>query len=345
MTRAAKSGKVQALRFAQGDKTSGTAEEQVQTPRLAALARGVIGSAVTPSAVEGSAPHAPHAREREAITVGALVTRLAQIIGSTEQARDLLSLLHSQPRHWITLSRESVLSEKDVASALNAAERLAAGAPIQYAAGRAAFRHLVLAVDERVLIPRPETELLVDLVLDAVRDRPGGIAVDVGTGSGAIAVALATEGRFERVIGTDISRDALAVARTNVFQGAGANVAPVELRHGALLEPVLERGLSAIVSNPPYISHAEAGGLPSSVRDWEPAVALFSEDNGLATTLQLVRAAAVALAPNGVLALEGDMRRMTAVADAAASSGFADVRVLKDLTGRDRFVVARRREE
>src|SRR5207237_808935 len=96
------------------------------------------------------------------------------------------------------------------AAARRAADKRAAGAPFAYAAGRAAFRHLTLDVDERVLIPRQETEVLVDEVLGAVGDAPGGVAVDIGTGSGAIALALASEGPFARVIATDVSVDALA---------------------------------------------------------------------------------------------------------------------------------------
>jgi release factor glutamine methyltransferase len=170
--------------------------------------------------------------------------------------------------------------------------------------------------------------------------------VDVGTGSGAIALALATEGRFEQVIATDLSLDALEVARINAERYADRSCAGIELRHGALLGPVPERGLRAVVSNPPYISFAEAAALPASVRNWEPAVALFSASNGLAMTAQLVTDAADALGPLGVLALEVDVQRATAVAELATFTGaYVDVQVLPDLTGRERFVVARKREE
>jgi len=118
------------------------------------------------------------------------------------EARELLAAVHDMPRHWPTLEQATPVSADEWGRALHAAERRASGAPLQYAAGRASFRHLTLDVDERVLIPRPETELLIDIVLDALRGEPGGIAVDVGTGSGAIALALANEGQFDRVIGT-----------------------------------------------------------------------------------------------------------------------------------------------
>ena len=286
------------------------------------------------------------------LSVAALVAEMAAMLAPSlggealTEARELLALLHDQPRHWPSLARDVALSARSCDAARHAARRRASGAPIQYAAGRAAFRHFTLDVDERVLIPRPETEQLVDIVLERTRDARGGVAVDVGTGSGAIAMSLASEGRFARVIGTDVSLDALAVARANADRFAGRWCAVLELRHGSLLGPVPETGLRAIVSNPPYISFEEAAALPAAVRDWEPAVALFSAQDGMAATTRLVRDAAPALAPHGVLALEVDMRRAVAVAELARLHGaYEDVHVILDLTGRERFVVARRREE
>ena len=286
-------------------------------------------------------------------TLGALAQAMAEALlataGSTSdarrEARELLAALHDMPRHWVAVERDSVVDQADWTRALRAVARRAAGAPIQYAAGQACFRHLTLDVDERVLIPRPETEQLVEIVLDATADEVGGIAVDVGTGSGAIALALASEGRFERVIGTDISSDALEVAAANLARCAPSLRTPVELRGGSLLRPVHERSLRAVVSNPPYISTAEAGDLPASVRDWEPAVALFSGADGMSTTAELVREASVALGAGGLLALEVDARRASIAAELVATHGaYEQVRVLLDLTGRERFVVARRRE-
>ena len=278
--------------------------------------------------------------------VGDVVARMAATMGSRDEARELLALLHDMPRHWPSVARNEPMSVSDAEAATAAAIRRASGMPLEYAAGRAAFRHLTLHVDARVLIPRPETEVLVDIVLELTRHETGGTAVDVGTGSGAIAIALATEGTFARVIATDLSLDALAIARGNAARYAHASTTTLELRHGSLLGPVTERGLRAVVSNPPYIAFAEAAALPSAVRDWEPPVALFSADDGMAATARLVRDAAGLLAPHGVLALEVDARRAATVAALAVSHGaYADVRVVQDLTGRERFVVARRREE
>ena len=287
--------------------------------------------------------------EPSARTVAALVREMSLLLEQSfggeavPEARELLSALHDKPRHWPTVEQGQAVGDADWSRALQAAARRANGAPMQYAAGQAAFRHLTLAVDERVLIPRPETERLVDLVLDGLHDTPGGIVVDVGTGSGAIAIALASEGRADRIIGTDVSLDALEVARANVARCAPLLRAPVEMRAGSLLAAVPERPLRAVVSNPPYISWHERDALPSSVRDWEPAVALFSEADGMAVTARLVREAGSALEAEGLLALEVDVRRASVVAELVATHGAYDrVQVVLDLTGRERFVVARR---
>jgi release factor glutamine methyltransferase len=157
-------------------------------------------------------------------------------------------------------------------------------------------------------------------------------------------LALASESGFSHVVATDISLDAIAVARRNASALAGALRASVEFRHGSLLTPVHDVRPTLIVSNPPYIAFGEADALPSSVRDWEPALALVSGDNGMAVTTALLRDAATVLEPGGVLALEVDTRRASLVAElAAVDDRYEDVAVRLDLTGRERFVFARRR--
>jgi len=220
-----------------------------------------------------------------------------------------------------------------------AAERRAAGEPMAYAVGSAPFRHLVLAVDARVLIPRPETEVVVEEALRAVAQRPGGTAVDIGTGSGAIALSLATEGRFDRVVATDLSADALDVARANAARLAP--LVPVEFRQGADCAP-LDGQARVIVSNPPYIAYEEAVALPASVRDWEPATALFAPDHGMARYQALLSEAGPYLEPEGVLVLEVDSQRAGETAALAAQLGWRHVRLVRDLTGRDRVLVAHR---
>ncbi|MCU0617607.1 MAG: peptide chain release factor N(5)-glutamine methyltransferase [Gemmatimonadaceae bacterium] len=216
------------------------------------------------------------------------------------------------------------------------------GMPMAYAVGVAPFRHLELAVDPRVLIPRPETEIVVEHALRVCADRAGGVAVDIGTGSGAIALSLAQEGRFDAVIATDISVDALTVAQANAARSADVLRCPVTFRHGSDLAPLVGERVRLIVSNPPYIAHAEADALPSAVRDWEPVTALFAAHDGMARYAAIVSAAPAVLEDGGWLVFECDARRAHQVAALFdAAEGWRDVLVFPDLTGRDRVCVGR----
>lgn len=283
-------------------------------------------------------------------TIGDLVAELAEHLAdgaipeAREEARDLVAALLDVPRFWPSMHREAPADASLREAALSAAAMRARGAPFAYAAGRAAFRHLTLDVDARVLIPRQETEHLVELVLQAdAATRRGGLAIDIGTGSGAIALALATEGRFERIIATDVSSDALVVARRNVELVSGALRAPVELRHGSLFAPVRRERARLVVSNPPYIALGEAGTLPASVRDWEPCLALFGGADGMAAVAALIHGAPAILEPGGLLALEVDARRASLAAELAACDGrYEEVCIRLDLAGRERFLFARR---
>lgn len=262
--------------------------------------------------------------------------------GGQREATDIVAGLLDVPRSWVAMNRDAPAAAGFEAAAMSASRRLAAGVPIAYAVGRAAFRHLTLSVDERVLIPRPETEVLVDVVLDRCVEQSAVVA-DIGTGSGAIALSLAFERSFGRVIATDISIDALAVARNNHERLGATLKSPVELRHGSVLAPLSGEKLDAIISNPPYISFTEAAELPPGVRDWEPAVALMAAADGLSVTRQLVRDAPDYLNADGLLAMEVDTRRAGVVAEMLLVDGrYREVEVLTDLTGRERFVAARR---
>jgi release factor glutamine methyltransferase len=214
---------------------------------------------------------------------------------------------------------------------------------VQYAEGKAYFRHLELHVDERVLIPRPETEVVVDWAL-TLAGSAGGAAVDIGTGSGAIALSLALEGSFERVIATDVSSDAIEAAAANLARLAPTLRAPVELRLGSFLAPVLGIGARLLVSNPPYIAAAELQSLPANVRGWEPPLALLSGSDGMAATATIIEGAHLVLAPGGWLVLETDSNRAKAAESLArAQDRFCEIAVHPDLTGRDRVLVARLR--
>jgi release factor glutamine methyltransferase len=216
--------------------------------------------------------------------------------------------------------------------------------PIQYILGRTSFRELELDTDPRVLIPRPETEELVEAVLawTAEWGREDLTALDVGTGSGAVALSLLHEGAFRRVVATDVSSGALDVASANAKRlGHGERV---EFRRGSVLEPVRpgER-FDVIVSNPPYVAEEEFDSLEPEVREWEPREALVAVDGGRAILDALVDGAGDVLGPGGLLALEVGWTQASGVAERIRGlSGFEGPEVLRDLQGRERIVLARR---
>lgn len=218
--------------------------------------------------------------------------------------------------------------------------------PLQYVLGHAAFRELDLLVDRRALIPRPETELLVGEVLEWARARGGGLEVlEIGTGSGAIALSLAVEGRLARIVATDVSEDALALARANAERCGVAEA--VEFRAGSLYS-VLGAGerFDVIVSNPPYVASAARAELAPEVRDWEPETSLFAGPTGFEVLWPLVDGAAPRLRAGGILALEVGFGQARAVAARIAGTGrFAEARIVRDLAGHERVVVAERRAE
>lgn len=238
----------------------------------------------------------------------------------------------------VWLRRETPAPVEAAARFRAAVRRRAAGVPFAYVVGTAAFRTLELAIDERALIPRPETEGLVDLVLQWERGaRSGGMVADIGTGSGCIALALASEGSFERVFATDVSEAAAALARENVARVSPA--VPVEVRVGDLLAPIDGLRCRAIVANPPYLTEGEWTVLEPDVRDYEPAIALASGPDGLDATRRLLADAREALEPGGLLAMEIDERRAPEVRGLAQAAGW-QVRIHPDLFGRPRYALA-----
>lgn len=281
-------------------------------------------------------------------TIGDLLAGCAAMLESEgiqdaqREAREIVAAVLDVPRFWAAANAVTDASPDVARAVISAAMKRAAGAPLAYAVGRAAFRHLTLDVDERVLIPRVETEVLVERVLERFTGNTHTVA-DIGTGSGAIALSLAFEAAIDRVIGTDVSLDALAVASQNAAKLSPALKSAVEFRHGSLLAPLAGERLDAIVCNPPYISFAEIGELPPDVRDWEPSLALLCPQDGLSVTREIIRRAPDLLRPKGFLALEVDTRRASSVAESIAVDGRYDgIEVLLDLTGRERFVFARR---
>jgi len=231
----------------------------------------------------------------------------------------------------------------------HAVEQRSSGVPFAYAVGRTGFRTLDLQIDPRALIPRPETEGLVELVLRAMRETGNGkgetwgAVADIGTGCGGIALALAVEGAFERVIAVERSPQAAALARENV--ALVRPPVPVEVREGDLLGPLAGERYRAIVSNPPYLTEAEYAALDPAVRLFEPREALVSGADGLTATRALLEGAAALLEPGGWVVLEIDERRADAARALARRHGWSRVAVYDDLFGRPRFLLAGLDEE
>jgi release factor glutamine methyltransferase len=235
------------------------------------------------------------------------------------------------------LHRDESKSPELLARYRDAVGQLERGVPFAYAVGRVGFRTLDLAVDRRALIPRPETEGLVELVL--ARCATGRVA-DIGTGCGCIALALAVEGQFEEVVAVERSGGAAALARENVERVSPKT--PVEIREGNLLAPLVDKGTRyrVIVSNPPYLTEDEYAELDASVRKFEPPEALMSGADGLDVTRQLFASAAALLEPGGLLALEIDERRGDAVRSLADEHGWPSVEIHSDLFGCPRYALA-----
>ena len=241
---------------------------------------------------------------------------------------------------------DELVSERSAQHLQSMLARYAAGEPLQYVMGRWAFRRLDLLVDSRVLIPRPETELLVEHVtryaLQKIRDVGRGVTIaDLGTGSGAVGLSLLHELPFEsaEVWMTDVSEDALHVARANAA-GVGRNAVGARFGHGhwyAALSEDLRGSLDAIVSNPPYIATGDPL-VGDSVLKWEPHNALFAGADGLSDLRVIVSGATDWLVPGGLLAVEMGFTQGTEVSQLFTSAGFTKVSVHKDLAGLDRFV-------
>jgi len=220
--------------------------------------------------------------------------------------------------------------------------RRLSGEPVQYVLGRWPFRSLDLLVDRRVLIPRPETEVLVDLALAELRattvSRP--VVVDLGTGSGAIALSVAMESPSAQVVATDLNPEALLVARANLA-GVGTVAVRVSICEGSWFDALPDHligNVDLVLSNPPYVSETEV--LPDSVRDWEPESALVAGTRGIECVEQILLGSPRWLGPEGSVILEMASDQTVPAVELARLSGYGTVRVEKDLTGRPRFVVA-----
>jgi release factor glutamine methyltransferase len=278
----------------------------------------------------------------------ALRSALAALASSPtprSDAEELLSRLLGSSRAQLNLLGARPLTRAESARLGAWFTRRAAHEPVQYITGRAAFRDLDLAVDPRVLIPRPETEGLVEAVLEVLRaEAPRSVAprvLDLGTGSGAIALALAAEWPAVVVTATDASAGALEVARANAAALELAGRVRFLLGHWFEAVGAGER-FEVVVSNPPYIATGERDDLPDDVRSFEPGQALFSGASGLDDAREIVEQAPRHLAPGGLLALELAEDRAHQVAGwFRGAPAWQAVEVRDDLARRPRYLLAR----
>lgn len=266
--------------------------------------------------------------------------------GAETDAAELVSRLLGLTRGELHLQRNRVLTPGESVALERWIARRAGGEPVQYITGRAAFRGIDLAVDRNVLIPRPETEGLVEAVLEVLRmeSAPGTRprVLDLGTGSGAIACAIAAERPDAIVTATDASPGALAVARANAeslrLDGR------IRFLEGDWFEPIGDDDrFEVIVSNPPYIATGEWDELPLDVRAFEPHPALFSGSTGLEALREIVDEAPRHLVSAGWLALElAESRAAEVESWLTGAHSWAEVRLLDDLSGQPRVLLARR---
>ena len=253
-------------------------------------------------------------------------------------AEFLLVHVLDKPRSWLFAHRDERATAEQAATFDALVRRRAKGEPVAYLTGQRGFWRFDLAVTPATLIPRPETELLVELALERLpTDRALRVA-DLGTGSGAIALALAHERPRARVTATDASVSALAVAQANA---AALRLGNVEFGHGDWYTPLGDACFDLIASNPPYIAsgdpHLEEGDLR-----YEPASALSSGTDGLDAIRAIAGGALAHLMPGGWLLLEHGWDQGEAVRELLCAAGFAQVRTERDLEGRDRVTLGRR---
>lgn len=269
-------------------------------------------------------------------TIKQLITDGEQALAGSDSARldaeILLALAINNTRTWLYTWPEYVPSLPEQHMYLDLLRRRQDGEPIAYLVHRKEFWGLDLKVNRHVLIPRPETELLVQTVLDALAGNLAARVADLGTGSGAVALALASGRPQWQVVATDISADALALAKENADR---LDIDNVSFLQGEWLAPLEGMTLDAIVANPPYIAEGDPHLGQGDVR-FEPVHALVSADNGLADIRQIAADSPPCLAAGGWLMLEHGFEQGAAVREIFAAAGFSDVTTHRDLAGHER---------
>ncbi len=266
-------------------------------------------------------------------------------LGSPNDARRIVERASGFDGAEYHLRLDDAVTVRSAAHFEQMVERRATGEPLQYVLGAWSFRTLDLYVDSRVLIPRPETEVVVEVAMAELRHlaRTSAVALDLGTGSGAIALSLAREVVGIEVWAVDRSPDALAVARANLagLGRAGARVRLVEGSWFEPLPPILRGRIDLVVANPPYVAEAEVDDLAPEVAHWEPRAALVSGPTGLEQIAAIVEAAPRWLNRPGALVVEIAPHQRAAAISLARDAGFDPVDVRPDLAGRARVLVGR----
>jgi release factor glutamine methyltransferase len=279
------------------------------------------------------------------VTWRQLWSETADAVGDRNQARWLCEVASASVDGDEFLARlDEPATERMVSHLDTMVARVRTGEPLQYVLGEWSFRHITLSVDRRVLIPRPETELVAEIAIGlAGQCEPTRTVADLGTGSGAIGLSMAFElpRQGTEVWITDASVDAIDVARANLA-GIGPAAANVRVAHGSWFE-ALPHGLQfdVIVSNPPYVA-VGSPDLDRTVGEWEPPSALLAGADGLDDIRVLAAGALDRLRPGGALVLEIGADQGRAVEDVLRRAGLVDVEIRKDLSERDRVAIARR---
>jgi release factor glutamine methyltransferase len=276
-------------------------------------------------------------------TVGELWAQTTEAVGARHEARWLVEVATALDGGELDAALDEPVTERMVAHLDAMVARYRAGEPLAYVLGRWSFRHVDLAVDRRVLIPRPETELVAGVAIElAAAVQPTRQVADLGTGSGAVGLALATELPLAgtTVWLTDASADALDVARANLA-GIGRAAINVRVAEGEWFTALpVGAPFDVIVSNPPYVAD-DSADLAPDVSEWEPAAALFAGPDGLDDIRVLIAGAPDHLTSEGWLVLEIGHDQGAAVRALFERHGYRDVEIRPDLAGRDRIALAR----
>jgi release factor glutamine methyltransferase len=260
------------------------------------------------------------------------------------EAELLLADMLGMKRIDLYVSFQRAMSKQELELHKSRVLKRASGAPVQYITGKTSFMGYPIVVDQRVLIPRPETEVLVEEAARFARHTAATNALELGTGSGAISIALAKLAPSLKIVATDISNEALEVALENLR--ANGVEERIELVRGDLFDSIGARdsahSFDLVVSNPPYIAHGDIARLPKEIRDFEPAPALDGGENGMDVIRRILAAAPEYLKPGGKLFLEIGSGQGKLVEEAIADlEGFAEAEIKQDLAGMDRVLIAR----